>query len=157
MQATALKVLGFIALMAGTGAALATDSTPPDPVAAWEADKATIFDADAVDLDMFKWRARPVIVFAESENDPAFARQLELLAARKDELVERDVVLIVDTSPDERSAIRTTASVAAASGSNSSFAWKRKSRSMRSGSSEKAISGSSGVRSTWATRSAAPP
>ena len=66
-----------------------------------------MFDAADVDLDAFQWIARPVIIFADTDADPAFQRQLELLNDRLDELVERDVVLIVDTNPTERSALRT--------------------------------------------------
>lgn len=107
MHATALRIVGVVALLASTGPGFATDTTTADPVATWDADKATIFEASEIELDAFKWRARPVIVFADSENDPAFARQLELLTDRLDELAERDVVLIVDTSPDDKSALRT--------------------------------------------------
>ena len=107
MTPTALKRFTFLPLLLIAGATFATDSTSPDPLEQWQADKSVIFDAAEIDLETFKWTARPVIVFAESENDPAFQRQLELLAARTDELVERDVVLITDTNPSERSALRT--------------------------------------------------
>ncbi len=107
MTPTALKRFTFLPLLLIAGATFATDSTSPDPLEQWQADKSVIFDAAEIDLETFKWTARPVIVFAESENDPAFQRQLELLAARTDELVERDVVLITDTTPSERSALRT--------------------------------------------------
>lgn len=79
-----------------------------DAVARWEADRSTIFDASEIDLDAFKWIARPVVVFADSPADPAFKRQIELLSSRLDELAERDVILITDTSPDERSELRRT-------------------------------------------------
>ncbi|MDJ0638702.1 MAG: DUF4174 domain-containing protein [Paracoccaceae bacterium] len=107
MQATALKSVSFLSLLVWAAAAGATDSTSPDPVALWEADKTAIFDAADVDIDAFRWRARPIIVFADSADDPAFQRQIELLVARRDELVERDVVLITDTNRVERSALRT--------------------------------------------------
>jgi hypothetical protein len=62
----------------------------------------------AVDTDLseFKWKQRPVLVFADSANDPAFIEQIELLAQRPEALTERDVVVIVDTDPEARSAIR---------------------------------------------------
>ncbi len=107
MTPIALKRIVFLPLLLLAGAAAATDSTPPDPLEQWQADKSVILDAAEIDLDVFRWTARPVIVFADSANDPAFRRQLELLAARSDELVERDVVLITDTDPAARSAIRT--------------------------------------------------
>ena len=86
--------------------ALATD-TALSSVETWEADRTVFFDAAEVDLAEFQWIARPVIVFADTPADPAFKRQLELLNARLDELVERDVVVITDTNRDERSDIRT--------------------------------------------------
>lgn len=49
---------------------------------------------------------RPVIVFADSPNDPNFIRQMELLARSYDELAQRDVILITDTTPDPPSALR---------------------------------------------------
>lgn len=107
MMPTALKYFGFLSVIALATAVGATDSDPPDPVTLWTADKTTIFDAADVELEAFRWTARPVVVFADSANDPAFRRQLELLSARSDELVERDVVIITDTSPEERSALRT--------------------------------------------------
>ena len=107
MMPNALKQFGFLPLALLASAAAATDSDPVDALALWEADKSLAFEATDVDLDAFKWAARPVIVFADSENDPAFQRQLELLRARTDELAERDVVLITDTDPAGRSALRT--------------------------------------------------
>ena len=77
-----------------------------DPIAAWKADPTLIFDAGDVDLGAFQWIARPVIVFAESPNDPAFIEQLDLLGERPDDLVERDVVVITDTDPGTLSDIR---------------------------------------------------
>ena len=77
-----------------------------DAVGRWTIDKTIIFDAAEIDLNAFKWVARPVVVFADTPADPAFKRQMELLEARLGELAERDVVLITDTSPDERSDLR---------------------------------------------------
>ena len=78
MHATALKLIGFVVMLTMAGTALATDSGAPDQVTVWEAEKGTIFNAADVELDAFKWRARPIVIFADSENDPAFQRQIEL-------------------------------------------------------------------------------
>lgn len=107
MTPTVLKIFGFLPALLLSTAAGATDTKDPTAVALWEANKAMVFDAAEIDLESFKWVARPVIVFADSPNDPAFRRQLELLEARADELIERDVVLITDTAPNPRSDIRT--------------------------------------------------
>lgn len=63
-------------------------------------------EASDTDLSEFKWKKRPVIVFADSKDDPAFVEQMEFLADRADDLHERDVIVIVDTDPEARSAIR---------------------------------------------------
>ncbi|WP_309664405.1 DUF4174 domain-containing protein [Tabrizicola sp.] len=42
---------------------------------------------------------RPIVVFADSPNDPNFVRQMELLALDYAELAERDVILVIDTDP----------------------------------------------------------
>ena len=63
-------------------------------------------DATDVTLDDFKWVARPVIVFADSPNDPRFIEQMQLLAERPEPLLERDVVIITDTDPSARSSVR---------------------------------------------------
>lgn len=107
MTPTALKFLAFLPLFAAAVEAGATDSGEPDALELWLADRTYVFEASEIELDTFKWNARPLVVFADSENDPSFQRQLELLEAQRDELVERDVVLITDTNPDEPSALRT--------------------------------------------------
>jgi len=56
-------------------------------------------DAEALDLNEFVWEKRPIIVFADSPNDPNFQLQLELLRDRADELSARDVVVLTDTDP----------------------------------------------------------
>jgi hypothetical protein len=62
--------------------------------------------ADMADLNEYRWKKRPVLVFADSEYDPAFIEQMELLHARPDELAERDVIVLTDTNPAARSAMR---------------------------------------------------
>ena len=62
--------------------------------------------ADMDDLTEFRWKKRPVLVFADSADDPAFIEQMELLHARADELAQRDVIVLTDTDPAARSAIR---------------------------------------------------
>ncbi len=42
---------------------------------------------------------RPVVIFADSEKDPSYIRQMELLARDYDDLAARDVILIIDTDP----------------------------------------------------------
>jgi hypothetical protein len=72
------------------------------------ADLSAPFDARDVTLEDFLWVARPVIVFADTPADPRVREQLQMLAARPEPLLERDVVIIVDTDPAARSEVRTT-------------------------------------------------
>jgi hypothetical protein len=65
-----------------------------------------VIDATGVTMAEFLWLKRPVVVFADSPNDPSFVTQLENLAQRPDQLAERDVVIIVDTDPLAASAFR---------------------------------------------------
>lgn len=57
-------------------------------------------------LEDFQWLNRPMVVFADTERDPRFAQQMELLDAFPDELIERDVVVLTDTDPAAKSALR---------------------------------------------------
>jgi hypothetical protein len=54
----------------------------------------------------FKWQNRLVVVFADTPLDPAFIRQLELLAQRPETLTERDALILTDTDPAARTPIR---------------------------------------------------
>ncbi|MBW6506255.1 MAG: DUF4174 domain-containing protein [Rhodobacteraceae bacterium] len=49
------------------------------------------------------WLKRPIVVFADSPADPAFATQMRMLAENPAALEERDVVVITDTDPAARS------------------------------------------------------
>lgn len=95
-------------LIAATLASPATATGGTDVSAAerWQADPATIFNGSDVTLEEFRWIARPVVVFADTPANPAFRRQVELLEADIEALVERDVVIIVDTDPAARSSVR---------------------------------------------------
>lgn len=57
-------------------------------------------------LDEYLWTARPLVVFAPSDSDPRLTQQLEFIEARKDELEARDVVVLIDSDPRARSALR---------------------------------------------------
>ncbi len=85
-----LHALLFTALLPLTALAQDTGTEPPafGPVAA----------ADA-GLDAQLFVKRPVVVFADSPNDPNFLRQMELLSRAYPDLEERDVILVTDTDP----------------------------------------------------------
>lgn len=65
-----------------------------------------ILDAAEADPDDFLWLARIVAVMADSPNDPAFIQQMREIEARTADLIERDVVVIVDSDRNSRSPLR---------------------------------------------------
>ncbi len=62
--------------------------------------------ANDVTLAEFLWQNRLIVVFADSERDPALQKQLDLLQERTSDLTERDVVVIVDFNAENPSEIR---------------------------------------------------
>ncbi|MCV6585191.1 MAG: DUF4174 domain-containing protein [Marinibacterium sp.] len=74
---------------------------------AQEADTAgVILPAGAHTLDDFLWTHRPVIVFADTPADPRFGEQMSQLQSDLEALVDRDVIVLTDTDPSARSALR---------------------------------------------------
>ena len=63
-------------------------------------------DIVETNLADFVWKKRPIVVFADSEEDPRFKEQLSLLTSRRDALEARDVVILTDTDPDNLSELR---------------------------------------------------
>ncbi len=56
-------------------------------------------DAGEISLADQLYLRRPVVVFADSPNDPSYLRQMELLLRDLASLALRDVVLVIDTDP----------------------------------------------------------
>jgi hypothetical protein len=98
--------IAIFAALTGVSAAGATDLAAPTPLEAWQADPTLQFEAAEVSLEEFQWLARPIVIFSDTAADPRFREQMDLLLARPDELAERDVVVITDTAPQDRSDIR---------------------------------------------------
>lgn len=77
-------------------------------------DSATIDDlsidmirsAENVTLEEFLWIKRPIVVFADSPADPRYVQQMQYLTSDLNALDLRDVVIITDTNPSERSPAR---------------------------------------------------
>ncbi|MEO0751361.1 MAG: DUF4174 domain-containing protein [Pseudomonadota bacterium] len=65
-----------------------------------------VLPGDAVDLSSLIWEKRPVVVFADSPNDPRFIQQMDFINDRLDALDERDVIVLTDTARDSDSALR---------------------------------------------------
>jgi len=69
------------------------------PMAAKAQDFAPL-PADTVVLADQLYVKRPLVVFADSPNDPSFIRQMALLSLAFKQLADRDVILVTDTDPD---------------------------------------------------------
>ncbi|MBF9043939.1 DUF4174 domain-containing protein [Rhodobacterales bacterium HKCCE4037] len=115
MRPTTLFLLALMALSpaaaaaqdAGDATIAMADDAEPDEVEVEAVDPLAPRDAQGLTLDEFLWVARPIVVFADTPADPRFVEQMELLSQRPEALLERDVVIIVDTDPSARSDIRT--------------------------------------------------
>ena len=58
------------------------------------------------DLSEFMWSKRPIVVFADSPDDPRFAEQMDRLSSGADVLQDRDIVVLTDTDPKNPSPLR---------------------------------------------------
>lgn len=82
--------------------ATSTSATGPvDPV-----DPPMVRPVEDSDLSEFLWIIRPVIVFADTPDDPRFIEQIELFERELDQLDVRDVIVLTDTDPAARSPAR---------------------------------------------------
>jgi len=80
--------------------AAASQSATTTPAAA------EVAEAAQPTLEELLWVARPVVVFADSPNDPRFDQQMRMLEERVPELEDRGVVVLTDTDPDARGPLR---------------------------------------------------
>ena len=67
---------------------------------------AVILEDAKIDLSDFLWVNRPIVVLADSPEDPRFMEQMRLLKTRLPELIDRDVVVITDTDPSAETKLR---------------------------------------------------
>lgn len=93
--------LVFAALFAATASAQTTTSEV-------ETTSAEVGPMNIVETDLrdFIWEKRPIVVFADSDQDPRYQEQLSLLTSRIEALEARDVVILTDTDPDNLSELR---------------------------------------------------
>ncbi len=73
----------------------------------WEEDRTQVFDGSEIVLEDLNWVARPLVIFADTPNDPRFRQQMDLLLADVEQLAVRDVIIITDTNSNELSDVRT--------------------------------------------------
>ncbi|MBQ0803378.1 MAG: DUF4174 domain-containing protein [Sulfitobacter sp.] len=88
-------------VFAGLFASVLSAQTPTEPLA-----PVLFAPADMADLSEFHWKKRPVLVFADSPDDPAYQEQMELLMEQQEDLLARDVIVLTDTDPAARSPLR---------------------------------------------------
>lgn len=67
---------------------------------------ALVVSSSDVILGNLLWVKRPLVVFADSPEDPNFVRQMQLLDRNAGDLADRDVLVITDTDPFAKSEIR---------------------------------------------------
>ena len=85
---------------------LSSSATAGETLAAWQANPSRIFSTSDVDLSDMVWVARPLIIFTNSPLDPTFKEQMALLQEGLDMILERDVMIVVDTNPKLKTALR---------------------------------------------------
>ena len=99
------RILMIMLLAAIHGPAFSDDGSESEDSSLKIIDAASNSHAD-IQLDQFKWTARPFVVLAESPSDPRFAEQMSLLRKDPEPLVDRDVIVLVDTDPNAESELR---------------------------------------------------
>ena len=85
---------------------LSSSATAGETLAAWQANPSRIFSTSDVDLSDMIWVARPLVIFTNSPLDPTFKEQMALLQEGLDMILERDVMIVVDTNPKLKTALR---------------------------------------------------
>lgn len=73
----------------GTLPAVATETAAPQPT-----------------LDELRWVGRPLVVFADTPEDPRFIQQMRMLEADPEPLVDRNVVVLSDAEPEANGPLR---------------------------------------------------
>ena len=90
----ALVIAGLLAFPAG-----AADTAEGPPIM-------PLFEGGETDLSEFLWIKRPIVVFADTPNDPRFIEQMNHLNADIPALLLRDIVVLTDTDPAAGSDLR---------------------------------------------------
>lgn len=143
-----IAVFAFILAMPAASAAWAqSDAAAAEAMAEAEAEtdgviaeEALVDEEDAVEglityqaadiaLDQFLWLKRPIVIIANTPADPSFARQVAYIEEVADQMIERDVVVILDTDPtaetDARQRLRPRGFMLAIVGKDGEIKWRR--------------------------------
>ena len=77
------------------------------PFIGFAEDNPLFLDVDKdTDLSVYKWTHRPVVVFANSTEDVNYKRQIKILEKDIESLVDRDVIILTDTTPSPSTPLR---------------------------------------------------
>ncbi|MFC7705312.1 DUF4174 domain-containing protein [Plastorhodobacter daqingensis] len=96
----------LVAFLSGPVLATEAATAPAPDVRAVTPSGLELLDAADVSLSEFVWVKRVVAVFADTPNDPQFQQQIRMLEGANAGLLDRDVVVVVDTDPAARSEVR---------------------------------------------------
>lgn len=58
------------------------------------------------ELSLYQWTHRPVVVFANSTADVNYQRQIKMLEQDIESLIDRDVIILTDTTPSPETPLR---------------------------------------------------
>ncbi|MCJ8333871.1 MAG: DUF4174 domain-containing protein [Epibacterium sp.] len=105
-QAAPFAALAFGLMQAVSLPACAQETTENAVEAAQAAPTVEVLQGYDVQLDSFQWTHRPVVIFADSPNDPRFQEQIDKLLEDPGALFDRDVVVLIDSDPARKSALR---------------------------------------------------
>ncbi len=105
MDMTRLLPIALAAALTATLGAAAQEA-PETLLDRWREQPLAAYPVGVTELKDLEFRARPVIVFADTPDDPQFQRQIAMLGQLIDELAARDVIVLIDTDPAARSPIR---------------------------------------------------
>lgn len=82
------------------------EAEPAAPVPEAPAPSLRVLPAAEVEPEALLYEARPIVVFADSPQNPSFVQQLEALNASPLSLIDRDVVVVTDSDPSANGAWR---------------------------------------------------
>lgn len=95
------RTLALVLTVFFPAACLAAEDPAQDPAA-----PPLIRQAGDTDLASFLWTNRVLVVFADSPADPRFQDQIEFLQEDEAMLRDRDVVVLTDSAPADRTPVR---------------------------------------------------
>ena len=102
----AMTVSARILALAATLAFFAPFSAAQDDDGGLEIIDLTQEGGRSIDLAEFQWVNRLLVILADTDNDPRYVEQMDLLRDQSDELTDRDVIVLLDTDPSLKTRLR---------------------------------------------------